>query len=129
MGERISSQRIPQERSGLSYSRIPDESLRIPLRVGELIFVAATTQGIHLSTPDDCSKGDDWVRCTQDRVMEALRSRFDQHTITTILKRAGKIAKRSQLNGDEGKVVEEIRGLITQVGRPRITPPVLPQIP
>ena len=125
MGERISSQRIPQERFGLSYSRIPDESLRISLRVGELIFVAAATRGIHLSTPDDC-KGDDWVRCTQDRVMEALRSRFDQHTITTILKRAGKIAKRSQLNGDEEKVVEEIRGLITQVGRPRITPPVFP---
>ena len=110
------------------YSEIPDDHIRIALRTGELIAVAAIKKGIQLPAQDE-DKGDNWIRCTPGKLVEHLQGILDQHSLTVILKEAKRIAYASKVNGDNRAVAEEIYRLIRQVGQPRITPPEFPPIP
>lgn len=108
-----------------NYSKIPDEQIRVDLRTGEFIAVAAIRRGIQFPIEEE-GKGDEWTRCTPHRLVTHLQGILDQHTVTVILKEAKRIAHASQINGDNQAVASQLHRLIREVGRAKNTLPELP---
>lgn len=96
------------------YSKISDEELRVSLRTGELIVVAADRKGVQLSLAGT-DESVDWLNFRSETVM-GLLNRHDVKTVRKVLEEAKKQAN-DNLNGDRDKVLELISGLISTVGK------------
>ena len=128
--ERINShvqqERLPEDPTFL-YSKIEDRRLRVLLRAGDAVTIAAAIMGVDLATRRE-DKGDDWFDLLPDGVMERL-TMHGQQTARKVLKEARRQVNQGNLNGDRREVLDQISALMKTLGKRQNNTFVLPPLP
>ncbi len=120
--EMVSNQ---ERRDEMSYTGISDPDVRTSLKLGEMLMGAAIQRGIHIP---DSMRNEDWLSMSAPNVFRHLVDYNGKTEARSALKQVRAFVKRSGLNGDKSRILDQVSSLMESLKPPVVTSR-LPELP
>lgn len=114
-----------EKHDDMQYSRIDDPELRASIRLGDMIMLAANQ--MRVSIPEGL-KNPDWLNFRAENVFGHFLDHKGRAVTRDLLKQARYSIRRSSLNDDRDRMLEQVAGLMTNL-RTTFTKLDLPPLP